>query len=65
MSEKYEELVKENEGFEEDKDEYSAENIFWVPLEARWNEIASYATSVDIGKKIDTAMELIEKENTS
>lgn len=65
FSEKYEELVEENEGFEEDKDEYTADNIFWVPLEARWNEIASYATSVDIGKKIDTAMELIEKENPS
>jgi type I restriction enzyme M protein len=65
FAEKYEELVKEDEGFEEDKDEYAAENIFWVPLEARWSEIAAYATSVDIGKKIDTAMELIEKENPS
>ncbi|MBU3145986.1 class I SAM-dependent DNA methyltransferase [Clostridium sp. CF012] len=65
FSEKHEELAKEEEGFEEDKDEYLAENIFWVPLEARWNEIVSYATSVDIGKKIDTAMELIEKENQS
>jgi type I restriction enzyme M protein len=65
FSKKYEELLEEGEGFEEDKDEYLAENIFWVPLEARWGEIASYATSVDIGKKIDTAMELIEKENPS
>jgi type I restriction enzyme M protein len=65
FSEKYDQLVKENEGFEEDKDEYLAENIFWVPQEARWSEIASYATSVDIGKKIDTAMELIEKDNPS
>jgi type I restriction enzyme M protein len=65
FSEKYEELLEEGEGFEEDKDEYLAENIFWVPLEARWSKIAAYATSVDIGKKIDTAMELIEKENPS
>ncbi|MGH4049758.1 MAG: type I restriction-modification system subunit M [Clostridium sp.] len=65
FSEKHDELLKEEEGFEEDKDEYSAERIFWVPLEARWNEIAAHATSVDIGKKIDTAMELIEKENQS
>ena len=65
FSEKYDELIKEGAGFEEDKDEYTAENIFWVPSEARWSEIASYATSVDIGKKIDTAMELIEKENPS
>jgi type I restriction enzyme M protein len=63
FSGKYEELIKEGEGFEEDKDEYSAENIFWVPLEARWSEISAYATSVDIGRKIDNAMELIEKEN--
>lgn len=65
FSEKYNALVEEGEGFEEDKDEYMAENIFWVPLEARWNEIAAYATSTEIGKKIDTAMELIEKENPS
>lgn len=65
FSEKYNQLVKEDEGFEEDKDEYLAENIFWVPLEARWSEISAYATSVDIGKKIDTAMELIEKDNPS
>jgi len=65
FSEKYDQLIEENEGFEEDKDEYTADNIFWVPLEARWSEIISYATSVDIGKKIDTAMELIEKENPS
>ncbi len=65
FSEKYNALVEEGEGFEEDKDEYMAENIFWVPLEARWNEIVAYATSTEIGKKIDTAMELIEKENPS
>jgi len=65
FSEKYEALVEENEGFEEDKDEYTADNIFWVPLEARWSHITSYATSVDIGKNIDTAMELVEKENIS
>lgn len=65
FSEKYNELVEENEGFEEDRDEYAAEDIFWVPAEARWSEIAAYATSVDIGKKIDIAMELIEKENPS
>lgn len=65
FSEKYNALVEEGEGFEEDKDEYMAENIFWVPLEARWSEIAAFAISTEIGKKIDTAMELIEKENPS
>lgn len=32
---KYEELVEEGDGVEEDRDEYEAENIFWVPKEAR------------------------------
>ena len=36
---RYNELVAEGEGFEEDRDEYTAENVFWVPKEARWNEI--------------------------
>lgn len=62
---KYEELVKEGSGFEEDKDEYTAENIFYVPYEARWGVIESYATSPEIGKVIDNAMELLEKENSS
>ncbi len=35
---KYRQLVAEGEGFEEDKDEYTAENIFYVPTEARWYE---------------------------
>lgn len=65
FSEKYNALVEEGEGFEEDKDEYMAENIFWLPLEARWSEIVAHATSTEIGRKIDTAMELIEKENPS
>lgn len=36
FDEKYDELVKEGEGFEEDKDEYTSCNIFFVPAEARW-----------------------------
>lgn len=65
FNEKHLELVKEGSGFEEDKDEYTAENIFYVPLEARWSTIEAYATSPDIGKVIDHAMELIEKENNT
>lgn len=65
FGEKYSELVKEGSGFEEDKDEYTAENIFYVPQEARWSTIEAYATSPEIGKMIDRAMELIEKENIS
>ena len=60
---KYQELVAEGEGFEEERDEYTAENIFWVPQEARWNEIVKVAKTPVIGIKIDDAMRAIEKEN--
>ena len=38
---KYKELVEEGDGFEEDQDEYTAENIFFVPENARWSAIAA------------------------
>ena len=62
---KYQELLKDEYADEEDKDEYTAENIFWVPKIARWNEILRYANTPEIGKVIDNAMESIEKENPS
>ena len=62
---KHAELVKENMGFEEDRDEYLAENIFWVPKEARWSHIMDNAKSEKIGQLIDDALILIEKENPS
>ena len=37
---KYQELVNNGEGFEEDRDEYMADNIFFVPQEARWSVVA-------------------------
>ena len=60
---KYNELVEEGDGFEEDKDEYMAENIFFVPENARWNVIAAAAHTPEIGSVIDEAMRSIEKEN--
>ena len=60
---KYRQLVAEGEGFEEDKDEYTAENIFYVPTEARWERIAAEAHTPEIGLVIDNAMRAIEKEN--
>lgn len=60
---KYEALIAEGEGFEEDRDEYQAENIFWVPKEARWNFVMNHAKDVKIGQYIDDAMIIIEKEN--
>ena len=62
---KYEELVEEGDGFEEDRDEYEAENIFWVPKEARWSYLKDNAKDPKIGQIIDDAMILIEKENST
>jgi type I restriction enzyme M protein len=60
---RYKELVEEGDGFEEDRDEYTAEHVFWVPREARWKNIADMAHDPKIGTEIDKALELIEKEN--
>ena len=49
----------------EDIDEYRAENVFFVPPHARWDYLKSNARKPEIGKLIDEAMELIEKENPS
>lgn len=49
----------------EDKDEYKAENVFFVPPKARWELLLSKAKQPDIGKFVDDAMDTIEKENTS
>lgn len=63
FEEKYNALVKEGVGFEEDRDEYYAENIFYVPVGARWKDIADAAHEPTIGKVIDAAMAAIELEN--
>ena len=65
FEERYQQLKAEGYGDEEDRDEYIAENIFWVPKEARWEKIKAHATSTDIGEVIDAAMESIERENDS
>ena len=60
---KYNELVAEGDGFEEDIDEYTSENIFFVPENARWRVISTAAHTSEIGTVIDDAMRSIEKEN--
>jgi len=47
----------------EDKDEYKAENVFFVPPSARWNFIKSHAKQPTIGKTVDESMDAIEREN--
>ncbi len=49
----------------EDPDEYLAENIFWVPPEARWAVLQENARQPDIGVRVDQAMEAIERDNPS
>lgn len=49
----------------EDKDEYKAENVFFVPPSARWNFLQSHAKQPTIGKTVDESMDAIERENPS
>ena len=62
---KYNYLLKEDEGFEVDRDEYVSENIFFVPQKSRWDYIAENAHSPEIGIILDDAMREIESENKS
>jgi type I restriction enzyme M protein len=63
FEERYNALIDEGEGFEEDRDAYMEKQVFYVPAQARWKEIASKAHSPEVGKTIDNAMTAIEKEN--
>lgn len=62
-SEDYISNEKRRAPFLEDRDEYAGHNVFWVPPEARWDYIQGRAKLASIGQDIDTAMDLIEKEN--
>ena len=63
----YDDLVKQQaEGADpEDREEYAAENVFYVPANARWSYLVAQAKSPQIGKFIDDAMDAIERENKS
>ena len=71
ISDAFEELyaklkAEESQGADpEDKDEYKAENVFFVPPQARWNLLVSSAKQPTIGITIDAAMDAIEAENPS
>ncbi len=60
---KYTELLQEPDADVEDKDEYEADNVFFVPQDARWQVISLAAHTPQIGKVIDDALEAIEREN--
>ncbi|WP_235433119.1 type I restriction-modification system subunit M [Pseudomonas frederiksbergensis] len=59
------ELLAEDALAAEDKDEYLADNIFWVPKEARWSHLQANAKQSSIGTLTDDAMRAIEKDNES
>ena len=63
FDERYRELVEEGYGDEEDRDCYVEKNVFFVPEEARWSNIAKNAHTPEIGQSIDNAMRAIEREN--
>ncbi|TCL35114.1 type I restriction enzyme M protein [Anaerospora hongkongensis] len=63
--EKYQALQKEEYANPEDPDEYLAENIFWVPKEARWDTLQGLAKDPKIGQLLDAAMIAIERDNQS
>ena len=54
----------EREEILEDRDEYLAENVFWVPREGRWGGLLALAGQPDIGERIDAALRAIEAENS-
>jgi len=62
---KYNALLAEDARAAEDKDEYLADNVFWVPKEARWSHLQANAKQPSIGTLIDDAMRAIEKDNES
>ncbi|NWG06185.1 MAG: SAM-dependent DNA methyltransferase [Chloroflexi bacterium] len=59
-------VARQSEGADpEDRDEYTAERVFWVPKEARWERLKANAKQPTIGNLIDDAMAAIERDNPS
>jgi len=56
FEERYQVLLEEGYGDEEERDEYIAENIFFIPQTSRWSYISTFAQREEIGVKIDEAM---------
>ncbi|MDX6499131.1 MAG: type restriction enzyme protein [Blastocatellia bacterium] len=65
VSEFYVSKPEDREATLEDRDEYVAANIFWVPKEARWQHLLANAKQPTIGKTLDDAMIAIERDNPS
>ena len=65
FNELYDKLAQDEYADPEDRDEYKAENVFYVPIPARWLHFQGNAKNPLIGELIDQGMEAIEKENSS
>ena len=63
FEEKHAQLREEKGADPEDRDEYRAKNIFWVPPAARWSYLQNSAKQPTIGKIVDDAMVAIERDN--
>ena len=64
FSVRYQAAIDENYD-PEDRDWYLAENVFWIPKEARWEHLVANAKQPEIGVLVDSAMEAIERDNPS
>ena len=65
FEEKYQALLEEGDGFEEDEEAYLAENIFFIPPQARWSTLRAEAHTPEIGRRINEAMMQIERSNSA
>lgn len=67
FEEVHEELKNDPEGLAEpeNRDEYLAKNVFWVPPESRWSYLQKNAKQPNIGVLVDDAMDGIERDNRS
>jgi type I restriction enzyme M protein len=63
FEERYNQLVDDGDGMEEDRDSYTMDNIFYVPAKARWEYLNAHSKDNNIGQLIDEALDEIEKEN--
>ena len=63
FEERYQQLIDDGDGMEEDRDAYTMDNIFYVPAKARWEYLNAHSKDHNIGQLIDEALDEIEKEN--
>jgi type I restriction enzyme M protein len=65
FTEMYDKLKQDKHSDPEDRDEYRAENVFYVPSQARWTYLQGRAKLPEIGRDLDNAMDAIESDNPS